>query len=308
MIPRTTGTRTTLLALVIATMLIPTALASGGSTSAAKANGMWSVYLQVASINSDVTLSPTGQLVDPDCPKNVCRFLYPAGTTVTLTAASGAGSWFEGWQQLFTNPISCTGMRRACTLTMDGTKYVKAAFSPVQLWPSSNRGGHIDVEGGASCGRGCYQFRYGTRATVWAIAHAGYHFDRWTSTRCGSINGDGCEFTMKDNNYVSAYFARNDGLGESEGPITVYVPFVAETKGTGTGTITGARGLYCPSRCVVEYERGRQVAVTATATGGSRFAGWTGVCANATGLTCVFRSVATSSGGSRRASASFNRP
>ena len=304
---RSTSMRSTLLALAVAFVVIPTALAKG-SAPAAGSTAMWSVYLQVASINSDVTLSPTGQLVDPNCPNNVCRFRYPEGTVVTLTALPGSGSYFEGWQQLYANPISCTGLQRACTLTMDRTKHVKAAFSPVQLWPSSNRGGHIDVEGGSYCGRGCFSFRYGARATVWAVAHDGYHFDRWTSTRCGSINGDGCTFTMRDNTVVSAYFARNDGLGESEQPVTVYVPFVAATRGTGTGMISGPRGLSCPSTCAVEYERGRQVALTATATGGSRFGGWTGVCANTTSTTCVFRSVATASGGRRWAAAWYYRP
>jgi hypothetical protein len=190
---------------------------------------------------------------------------------------------------------------------MDYTKYAKAAFSPVQLWPSSNNGGHIDVEGGSSCGQGCWQFRYGSRATVWAVAHDGYHFDSWTSTRCGSVTSEGCEFSMYDNTYVRAYFARNDGIGQTQSPLTQYVGFQAFVKGTGTGTVTGPKGLSCPGRCVIDYEQGRQVALTATATGGSRFYGWTGACANARGPTCVFRAVPTPSGADRWAAAWFSR-
>jgi len=284
-------------------------IAIGGSTAGAGSTGLWSIYIKVASTDSRVTLSPSGALYDPNCPNSVCRFRYSAGTTVTLTAILGPSSWFEGWQQLWSNrPTSCTGRAAVCTLVMDSTKYVNAAFSPVQLWPSSNGGGHIEVEGGTGCGQGCYQFRYGTRATVWAVAHGGYHFDRWTSTRCGSITGDGCRFTMLDNNFVSAYFARDDGLGESQGPLTQYVSFQARVKGTGTGTITGPRGLFCRSTCNIDYERGRQIALTATATGDSRFIYWTGACANSYGPTCVFRSVPTASGGGRWASAWFNRP
>jgi hypothetical protein len=296
--------------MIITALIVVTASTAflGGSTAGAGSTPMWSVYLKVASINSTVTLSPTGRLFDPNCPNSVCRFRYPAGTAVTLTAIAGPGSSWFGWQQLFTDrPTSCTGTRRACTLAMDSTKYVKAAFSPVQLWPNSNRGGHIDVEGGSGCGQGCYQFQYGTRATARAIDHDGYHFDRWTSTRCGSIKGAGCSFTMNDNNSISAYFARNDGLGQNEGPITVYVPFQATIRGTGTGTITGPLGLSCPGRCKIDYERGRQVTLTATATGGSRFVGWgSGVCEKAKGPTCVVRLVPTPYGKSRSASAWFN--
>jgi len=281
----------------------------GGSAAGAESTALWSIYLKVASANSTVTLTPTGELFDPNCPDNVCRFRYPAGTTVTLTAVTGTSSYFEGWQPLFTNrPASCAGTSQTCTLTMDGTKYVRGAFSPVQLWTSSNIGGHIDVVGGSSCGRGCFQFRYGTRARVFAVDHGGYHFDRWNSTRCSAIRTSGCNFPMIDNNFVSAYFARNDGLGQQSSPVTIYVSFQARLRGTGTGIVTGPSGLSCPSRCNIDYERGRQIALTATGTGGSRFIGWGGACVNARGPTCVFRAVPTASGGDRWASAWFNRP
>lgn len=281
----------------------------GGSTAGAKGTfTLWSVYLKVTGSDSTVTLSPTGQLVDADCPNNVCRFRYTAGTRVTLTAVPGSGSWFKGWQQLYTNrPTSCTGTRRFCTLAMDGTKYAKAVFSYVQLWTSSNDGGHIDVVGGTACGTRCYQFPYGAKATVWAVADFDHHFNRWTSTRCSTVIFRGCSFYMYDNTDVSAFFARNDGFGEDQGPLTFYVPFGADIKGTGTGTITGPRGLSCPAKCTTDYERGREVVVTATATEGSRFARWTGVCANAFASTCVFRSVPSPSGGGRHATAWFNR-
>jgi len=291
--------------------LLALVLATGGSAAGAKAVATWSVYVGVVSVNSNVTLSPTGELVDPDCPNTVCRFRYPSGTAVTLTAVTGAGSSFAGWHALYTNiPAACGGTSPVCTVVMDGTKAVKAGFSPVQLWPRSNRGGHIEATAGGSCGSGCIQYRYGQVITVEAVADRGYHFDSWTSTRCRTIRGEGCRFTMTDHMYISAYFVSNDGTASGSYPVTLYVPFRVSLRGTGTGSVTGPLKLSCPSRCEADYERNRQVALTATATGGSRFIGWdsTGACANARGATCVFRAIPNSSGSGRSTTAWFNRP
>lgn len=47
--------------------------------------------------------------------------------------------------------------------------------------------------------------------------------------------------------------------------------------GTGTGTITGT-GINCPGDCNQAYPDGTAVTLTATPTGGSTFAGWSGAC------------------------------
>ena len=47
--------------------------------------------------------------------------------------------------------------------------------------------------------------------------------------------------------------------------------------GTGTGTITGP-GINCPGDCTESYADGTAVSLSASPTGGSSFAGWSGDC------------------------------
>lgn len=301
--------------LVIGVLLV--LVAGGGAARASDRLQLWSLYLKVSSTDSNVDLSPAGELVDASCPNNVCRFRYPAGTTVTLSVVPAGGGIFEGWQALYSNiGPRCAGRSYVCNVVMDATKAEKAVFSPLQVWRSSNPGGHVDISPGRSCGFGCTAYRYGDRVTVRAVADRGSHFDDWTSTTCGSVTSRGCVFTIRDNTYISAWFLGDDGTAKIGQPITLYVPFQMSFGGTGTGTVTGPNALSCSKasgtiatsgKCGVDFERGRQIALTAQPTGTSRFTGWGGACANTRGQTCVFRAVTNSAGGRRSATASFSR-
>lgn len=73
--------------------------------------------LTVARIGSGtVTSSPAGI----NC-GNTCSASFPFGTTVTLTAAAGPGSWFTGWDG------ACAGTGN-CTVTMSEARSVSARF------------------------------------------------------------------------------------------------------------------------------------------------------------------------------------
>jgi hypothetical protein len=62
-----------------------------------------------------------------------CTEVYPAGNTVTLTAAPQAGSTFTGWLG------DCSGSA-PCTLTLDGAKNVVAGFAIVIVPPPDDGG------------------------------------------------------------------------------------------------------------------------------------------------------------------------
>ncbi len=66
-----------------------------------------------------VVSSPTGI----DCVAD-CSEVYGTGEIVTLTATPDAGYVFTGWSG------ACTGTSATCTVTMNGTRLVGAAFNP----------------------------------------------------------------------------------------------------------------------------------------------------------------------------------
>jgi hypothetical protein len=67
-----------------------------------------------------VTSSPPGIDCGADCTES-----YAAGTVVTLTAAPGPSSTFEGW-----SGGSCSGTSLVCQLTMDTARSATATFAP----------------------------------------------------------------------------------------------------------------------------------------------------------------------------------
>jgi len=69
--------------------------------------------------SGSVTSSPPGIDCGADCTES-----YAAGTVVTLTAAPGASSTFEGW-----SGGSCSGTSLVCQLTMDTARSATATFA-----------------------------------------------------------------------------------------------------------------------------------------------------------------------------------
>jgi Bacterial Ig-like domain (group 3)/Divergent InlB B-repeat domain len=66
---------------------------------------------------------------------------------------------------------------------------------------------------------------------------------------------------------------RFPNCGTSNFPLTVTLA------GTGTGTVTSSpTGISCPSTCSANYAGGTPVTLTASASAGSTFAGWSGAC------------------------------
>src|SRR5262245_22428703 len=149
-------------------------LATGGSGAAGNVAAATFLKVRVESVEGLVSPSPIGELVDPQCPKNVCVFRYSVGTPVTLTASAGQGSSLHHWETLYSNrPNPCLGTDRVCRFVLDGVKATTAVFSPLRLTTFSNPGGGINVYGTYwRCGSGCYKFEYGARVELEASNEA----------------------------------------------------------------------------------------------------------------------------------------
>jgi DNA-binding beta-propeller fold protein YncE len=127
---------------------------------------------------------------------------------------------------------------------------------------------------GINCGTDCEAgFPEGEVVTLTATEENGSTFTGWSGAGC---TGTGtCEVTMSEAKEVTATF-------------TVTPKFILKVvkAGTGTGKVTSSpAGIDCGATCEHEFNEGTVVTLTATPTGGSTFAGWSGAGCNGTG-TC----------------------
>ena len=156
---------------------------------------------------------------------------YPAGTVVTLTAASATGFKFSGWSG------DLSGTTNPITLTMNGNKTVMATFMPLsagQYNLSVNKTGSGSVAINPASASGVYDKN--TVVTLTATPADGFQFDRWSDYLSGSFNNP-ATITMDAHKTVTAIFA----------PLVVH----EQTKGgsvsnsatvTTTGKLTAANG------------------------------------------------------------------
>jgi hypothetical protein len=215
-----------------------------------------------------VTSSPAGVNCGADCSE-----IYNYGTVVTLTATPATGSIFAGW-----SGGACTGTG-TCVTTVTAAAAVTATFTLTTHTLTVTRAGNgagivTSSPAGINCGADCTEiYNYGTTVTLTAVPAVGSVFAGWSG---GGCSGTGtCTTTMTAARSVTATF-----------PLTQHTLSVVRS-GTGTGTVTSSpAGINCGADCVEIYNYGTIVILTATPSGGSSFAGWSGGGCSGTG-TCV---------------------
>jgi hypothetical protein len=123
--------------------------------------------------------------------------------------------------------------------------------------------------------------------TLTASASGGSTFDGWSG--CDGVSGTTCTVTMSGARSVTATFTvQRFALTVSKG-------------GTGSGTVTSSDGgINCGPTCLAPYDSGTLVTLTASASGGSTFGGWSG-CDGVSGTTCT-----VTMSGARSVTATFN--
>jgi hypothetical protein len=220
-----------------------------------------------------VTSNPSGIA----CP-GTCAADFATGTTVTLTATPTNGSTFNGW-----SGGTCAGTG-PCVVAMTGDdQTVTATFTAASVLftltvTNNGRGqGTIDSSppGIIACSTTCSAgFAPSTTVTLTATPSVGSTFGVWG----GDCSGTGpCSVVMDANRSVRVAF--NPSVSTST--LTV------QKAGAGAGTVTSnPAGIDCGPACgstAASFPTNGLVTLTANASPGSVFVGWSGGGCSGTG-------------------------
>lgn len=202
-----------------------------------------------------VNSSPIGVSCPGDCAED-----YPDGTVVNLSPAADTGSTFAGWSG------ACSGSG-SCNVTMSQAQSVTATFDLLPVLTvtinGTGTGSVTSNPNGISCPSDCTEpYANETIITLTAAEDPNSIFTGWSG---GACSGTGpCIVTLSQAETISATFTQLFAL-------------TITTQGPGTGTVSSTpTGISCPTDCSEDFTSGTAVTLTATASPGSVFSGWTG--------------------------------
>jgi hypothetical protein len=197
----------------------------------------------------------------------VCAPGAPLCTGNSVETCSSSGQWGTGVACSWPTPV-CVGIACAnATLTVakNGTGSGSVTSAPA----------------GIACGATCSQSFASTPVVLTATPAAGSTFAGWSG---GSCAGTGT---------CSVSLAAGDASVTATFTLLQYALTVSMA-GTGTGTVASApAGIACGASCSASYNYGTSVVLTATAAGGSSFAGWLGGGCSGIGTCTVTMTAAT---------------
>ena len=181
--------------------------------------------------------------------------------------------------------ISAISSTYNCATTPSWTCVSNACVAP-STYPltvakaGAGSGTVTSVPSGINCGADCSEnYSSATSVILTASASAGSNFTGWSG---GGCSGTGtCTVTMTSAQTVAATFN-----------LTTY-PLNITKAGTGSGTVTSApTGINCGADCSENYSSAASVILTASASAGSNFTGWSGGGCSGTGTCTVIMSAA----------------
>jgi hypothetical protein len=203
---------------------------------------------------------------------------YPFGTLLNLYAEPEAGSQFLEWGG------DCAGEETECDLTVEGPLSVTATFEPgpffaLNIEEPGNGEGTVECEVEASLEACEAEYPQGTLVTLIAEASPGSEFLEWGG-ECDAASGNECLVEISEERTVEAVFDARPA-----------VSLTITKAGTGAGEVKCKVNGGSAGACAVEYPEGTELALVATASAGSEFAGFssgTGSAAACSTSPCSF--------------------
>jgi hypothetical protein len=250
---------------------------------------------------------------------NTCAASLRRGNVVTLTADATGGSTFLAWG----DACAASGASPKCTVMLSEALAVSASFSaptppvpppppppPPPTFVVTVRAGTGSTGSGAVSGAGINcaiagtsqsgdcsaELAQGAQLTLTAAASGGGSFIGWGGACTSAGSTSSCTITVNQATNLDASFAAppTPPPPPPPPPPTYTVTLRARATSGGTGTVAGT-GISCSitassqsGDCSETFPEGTMLTLSATATGGSSFAGWGGACAAAgTSATCA---------------------
>ena len=216
-----------------------------------------------------VTSSPSGIDIDQADASASADFAY--GTEVILTATPDEGSTFTGWEG------DCSGTND-CTVVMTEDRTVSATFEP-QPQPATVTINQSD--GGTITANTPPPYTIGDNVTFTATPQDDFQHTAWTND-CSTFDAnEPCNLTLNTTNTISATFE----------PIkhTLRAIITGDGAGSVTSNPSGIAFDQDDASANADFDHDTEVILTAKATEGSTFTGWSGDCddTNSTNDTCT---------------------
>jgi len=224
-------------------------------------DGAFTLQTRSLTLSASGTGSGTFDCVVNDGPSEPCTDTYNYDESVVITATPDTGSDFTGWS------TDCSGTS-TCSLSMTDDRTVDGAFTlqtrSLTLSSSGTGSGTFSctVNDGPS-GTCASSYDYGDAVVITASANTGSTFTGW-STDCSGTST--CSLSMTDDRTVDGAFTLQTRS------------LTLSSSGTGSGTFSCTVNAGPSGACASTYDYGAAVVITASASGGSTFTGWSGDC------------------------------
>lgn len=199
----------------------------------------------------------------------VCSAGFAKAATVTLKGAPG----------LHTQPVKWSGCDNVigadeCLVSMSSDRAVSATFALEPQWVEylvsvrtigTGKGTVTSLPTGIECPGTCRgEYVFNSSLTLIATPAPGSEFDHWSVSACGASTT--CTTTVRSSRRIDAIFV-------AVGKRTLSVA----KAGSGQGTVLSKpAGIECGAKCSAELDVKTKVVLSATASPGSTFTGWSG--------------------------------